>query len=135
MPEPLCELLVLGVPASLQSKRSSARQGWKARVAEAARWQWEGQPLSGGPLRFEMIFYFEGLRPDVDNIIKYTQDGLSGIVYDDDVRLHKTSSEVIDLNGSYHCRGMSRATALGFVADMPFVVVRVHRVEERRSLP
>jgi hypothetical protein len=134
VPELLCELLVLGVPASLQSKRRSARQGWKARVAEAARQWWDGEPLSGS-LRFEMIFYFEGRRPDVDNIIKYTQDGLSGIVYADDAQLHKTSSEVVDLDGAYHCRGMSRATALGFVSDMPFVVIRVYQVEERRSLP
>lgn len=100
----------------------------------AAKQWWPGPPLAT-PLRFEMIFYFEGQRPDVDNIIKYTQDGLSGIVYVDDAQLRKTSSEVLDVNESYPPRGMSKATALGFVADMPFVVVRVYEIEDQRRLP
>lgn len=134
VPEPLCELLVLGVPVSLQDKKSENRQGWKALVAEAARAVWTVEPLTG-PVWFEMIFYFEGRRSDVDNIIKYTQDGLSGIVFVDDAQVERTSSEVLDVDGKHHCRGMSQATALGFVADVPFVVVRVYVAEERRRLP
>jgi hypothetical protein len=66
------EFVVVGVPASLQS-RTHRRQGWKKIVAREARIAWGLAPPLKCKARFEMIFYYEGLRADVDNIIKYTQ--------------------------------------------------------------
>lgn len=125
MPDLPWEFLVIGVPSSLQSK-PERRQGWKKIVARAAREAWGHAPPLTCHVCFEMIFYYEGVRADVDNIIKYTQDALSGIVYVDDVQLLDTASHVRDVNGEYECRGMTRATAEGFVSDKPFVVVRVY---------
>lgn len=124
---------MVGVPASLQSW-SHRRQGWKKIVAREARIAWGLAPPLKCKARFEMIFYYEGLRADVDNIIKYTQDALSGIVYEDDSQLLDTESHVRDLGAAYRCKGMSKATARGFVAAKPFVVIRVHEPPDQEEL-
>jgi hypothetical protein len=64
--------VVVGLPASLQSP-THRRQGWKKIVAREARIAWGSAPPLKCKALFEMIFYYEGLRADVDNIIKYTR--------------------------------------------------------------
>lgn len=137
MPGLPLEFVVVGVPASVQSA-TWRKRGWKRQVEEHGRRAWgeDEQPLTG-PVQFHMVFYFEGTLPrlDVDNMIKLTQDALNDIVYKDDSQLLRTASDVRDINAAYRCRGMGLATARGFIANEPFVVIRVMEPPDLEVLP
>lgn len=76
---------------------------YKAQLAESARFMYHGKPLSGA-LRVELWFYRQvqksiskkeralrltgahrpTVKPDTDNFIKSTLDGLNGLLWEDD---------------------------------------------------
>jgi Holliday junction resolvase RusA-like endonuclease len=85
------DFIVLGIPASVQSK-SPTRVRWKAAVAAAARAAWPSgdQPLPC-KLQIHVTCYHDSAPPlDVDNMLKPIQDALISIVYVDDNQLTDT---------------------------------------------
>src|SRR5665213_2023042 len=80
------ELVVPGIPVSLQSKNSARRLAWKEKVAEAARSVVDESDL----IMFEDLavlivhFCFDWDEGDLDNIAKPILDGLVGPVMTDD---------------------------------------------------
>lgn len=78
------DCVVPGVPASVQSS-ARKQSDWRARVnsAAAARWPTGTAPLSR-PVAVTVAFMHQGQPIDVDNMLKYTLDGLKGVAYTDD---------------------------------------------------
>lgn len=136
MPSLPWDFIVLGIPASVQSK-SPTRVRWKAAVAAAARAAWPSgdQPLPC-KLQIHVTCYHDSAPPlDVDNMLKPIQDALISIVYVDDNQLTDIHGYLRDVNGQYEVRGMTPAQADGFVANQPFVHIRVELPPSAGRLP
>jgi crossover junction endodeoxyribonuclease RusA len=72
---------------------------------------------------------------DNDNMIKPIQDALQDIVYIDDRQIVDTHGHRRDLNERYEVRGMTPEQARGFVADQPFVHIRIEPPPPSWRLP
>ena len=101
------EFVVLGTPISLQA-RGPTKSRWKQTVAAAAKRVWPNSlPRLTQPLKLKIVYYYDGVGLDTDNMVKPIQDALVGIVYDDDSRVTDVAARKRDLNGSYRVRGLS----------------------------
>lgn len=90
VPFPL-EFIVPGTPVSLQAKRASSKDDWKALVRrEAQAVLPDGHWLTEGPIAVT-LFYFpaEPMTGDLDNIIKLVLDALARHVYHDDRQVER----------------------------------------------
>lgn len=131
------EFVTLGTPASVQAG-SPTRKRWQMKVVQAAE---AALPSGVAPLPSEhkvqihIIYYYDGARLDVDNMLKPIQDALIGIAYEDDDQIIDTHGYVRDLNSPYKIRGMSRCLADGFSSGDPFVHVRIEWPGDIEELP
>ncbi len=75
------DMVVLGIPASMQTKSRSRKERWKAEVAAAAVSAWpESEPPLTQPLKITITFFHIDAPLDADNMLKPIQDALIGIV-------------------------------------------------------
>lgn len=122
------ELIVVGVPVSLQSK-GKGRAAWKARVAnEAHKIALVGVHPHTGPIRVCITYYYEGSSPDVDNIIKPIQDALCGIVYVDDAQVEDTRCRKKRIDGSYTLEDVTPATLAAIRGGRSFVRILISEI-------
>ena len=136
MPALPWDFVVLGTPLSVQaSSKSKAR--WKAAVQVAAQAAWPaGEAPLADALQIHVTCFHDSAPPlDADNMLKPIQDALIGIVYKDDRQLTDTHGSLRDMNDQYVVRGMSPALAVGFVANVPFVHVKVDVPPGQGRLP
>lgn len=77
------EFLIPKRPVSLQTRQRSKLQNWQAFVRAEASKTWVGTPYSGN-VHLTLVYLYDTDPVDTDNIIKPIQDGLIGLVYDDD---------------------------------------------------
>lgn len=136
MPSLPWDFIVLGRPVSVQAQ-SKSKDRWKTAVQTAARAAWpEGEPPFAHLLRIRVTCFYDGAPPlDADNMLKPIQDALIGIVYKDDRQLTSSQGCLEDINGRYVVRGMSLALANGFVANVPFVHIKVSMPPSDGRLP
>lgn len=136
MPELPWDMVVLGVPASVQAKSSSRKHRWKAEVSSAARAAW---PVSDPPLtqqlQAKVTFFHVDAPLDADNMLKPIQDSLIGIVYDDDKQVVDVHGSVRDVQGAFRVFGMTEALAEGFMSGGPFVHIRIEEAPDQQELP
>jgi Holliday junction resolvase RusA-like endonuclease len=76
---------------SVQTKRAQSREAWKARVKDASNSALPEQHLASEERLSVTLFYFPDaeMEGDVDNIVKYTLDGMSRHVYMDDRQVER----------------------------------------------
>lgn len=119
------EFTIKGPPLSQQAK-SSSRNQWKTKVAQAAL---QNLPNGSSPVSQEVaisiVYYYEGDTPDVDNVIKPIQDALKGVVYVDDAQVVKAESAKVHIDGSFQIRGASETLLRAFSETDPFVHICV----------
>ena len=77
------EFLIPKRPVSLQTRQRSKLQNWQAFVRAEASKTWVGTPYSGN-VHLALVYLYDADPVDTDNIIKPIQDGLIGLVYEDD---------------------------------------------------
>lgn len=68
-------------------------------------------------------------------MIKPIQDALNGIVYVDDSQITDPHGHLRDLNEHYKVAGMTPEQAKGFVANEPFVHIRIELPSPSWELP
>lgn len=129
------EFCIKGPPVSLQTRNRQRLQQWKQSVAEHAN---DARPaaaaISTENVKVEITYYYEGDTPDVDNIIKPIQDGLVGIIIEDDEQVSQTSARKRSLEGSYKIRGASGVILTAFAEGDEFLHVKVSLYEEDHEL-
>ena len=89
MPLPF-EFALEGPPVSQQARRQSRRRSWTQDVREAAKQEWGDSPPVGDAITAYIVYIYDRVPIDVDNIPKPILDALTGLIYSDD-------SQVIDL--------------------------------------
>ena len=85
-------------------------------------------------MQIHVTYYHDGAPLDVDNMLKPVQDALTGIAYADDGQLTDTHGALRDLNDEFRQDEMTPALADGFVADVPFVHVRISEPPDQGRL-
>ncbi len=130
------ECVILGIPVSVNTRNKVKKQRWRDAVQAAARAEWpDGEAPLACKLTIHITYYHDRAPLDVDNMMKPIQDALNGIVYVDDKLLTDRHSHLRDLNDAYRVRGLSRAQAEGFMADTPFVHIRIEASSPTVELP
>lgn len=87
------EFVVYGTPVSHQGRNAAARDEWKDLVAKTCQ---ACIPDATTPTFRRIgvtLFYFpdEEMTGDIDNIVKYTLDGLNGLLYQDDKQIERVA--------------------------------------------
>ncbi|MFH8609131.1 RusA family crossover junction endodeoxyribonuclease [Streptomyces sp. NPDC018029] len=135
MPDLPWDVVVLGVPASVQGS-SSRRRRWKAEVANAALAAW---PANDPPLTHKVLatitFFHVDAPLDTDNMLKPIQDALNGIVYVDDAQITDIRAGVRDVKKPFRVFGLSEALANGFMSGGPFVHIKIENPPDEQELP
>ncbi len=102
------EFIVDGPPVSQQARRRELVREWKQAVKDAAQHLWADEQLpSKDFVVLTIIYFYDTIDMDVDNIPKPISDALNGLVYIDDkqitdciVRKRDTNSELTFKNSS-----------------------------------
>ena len=129
------EFIVTGTPVSVQARNRKRLGAWKARVKASASAWWPPQDAPEEcDLKVTIVFYFDAVTLDTDNIIKPILDSLKGVVYEDDSKVTDVSSSRRDLNKSFTVKGMSPILAQGFISDEDFVHIRIEVAPDPQEL-
>jgi len=124
------EVVLQGVPASLQSKSAKNREAWKERVAAAARERqresYELGLLDDRPLAVS-IYYFpsDPMTGDIDNIVKPIMDAMIGIAYLDDRVVERVTVQKFEPDVGWEFRTPSDRLALALDVEPPVLYIRV----------
>lgn len=120
------EFSVDGPPVSLQTKRRSRLQAWKAKVRREADAAWNnGDPPTPEEVCVRITYFYENEAPDVDNIIKPIQDALVGLVYADDAQVADTSSRKSKIDGAFKIKGVLPEVAVKLAVGREFLRIQV----------
>ncbi len=126
----LFELTFRGPPLSLQTKDRQKLQAYKRRVRRAALKEWRkrrNRAPAAHSVAIEIIYFYEGIAPDVDNIVKPIQDALIGIAYVDDQQVTDGVQRKRHIDRPLRVRYMPMAMARRFVIGEDFVYVKMTR--------
>lgn len=120
------EFSIYGPPVSLQARRRSRIQAWKAKVRREAELVWPaGEQPTQDEVCVQITYFYENEAPDVDNIIKPIQDALVGLVYVDDAQVADTSSRKSKINGAFKIMGVSPDVAIKLAEGREFLRIQV----------
>ena len=112
----------------MQTKDRQRLQAYKRRVRLAAAKEWRkrnNQLPVAHEIALEIIYFFEGVAPDVDNIVKPIQDALIGLIYLDDQQVTDGVQRKRNIDMPLRVRYMSMALARRFAVGEDFVYVKV----------
>lgn len=134
------EFVVMGVPASGQTRNKQRQRQWvdKVRAAGQAAVQAAG---GGSPVHTEVevtVTYYAtggGQPPDRDNMAKPMLDAMEAVVYVNDRQVLTMALNKRPLDGLYVIAGITPALASGFMANEPFVHIRVEANVDTGVLP
>jgi len=129
------EFSVIGVPVSVQTRNRQRLHQWQTQVRNSALAYWPaGDPPQHGDLILTIVYYYDGVPLDTDNIVKPIQDALVDLVYPDDRTITDIKACKRSINGSFRVRGMSVAIAQGFSSNQEFVYVKIDRAPDPQEL-
>ncbi|MFI1150035.1 RusA family crossover junction endodeoxyribonuclease [Streptomyces sp. NPDC020817] len=135
MPQLPWDVVILGVPASVQGS-SSRKRRWKAEVERAARAAWPaGDPPLTQKVLASITFFHIDAPLDTDNMLKPIQDALIGVVYEDDAQITDIRAGVRDVKAPFRVFGLSEALASGFMSSGPFVHIKIEDPPDEQELP
>ena len=122
------EFVVYGIPVSQQARRKERVRDWRARVRAAA----EANLTQGGnptqeSVTLTIIYFFDSIDLDVDNLVKPIQDALEGLVYENDAQVVESRSLKRNIRGSYNLDIISPVLAGALTTGREFIYVRIER--------
>ena len=120
------EFTIKGPPVSVQTRNKARLRSWKEAVRDASI---AGVAPGAIPVRIPVAvvitYYYDGVSPDVDNIVKPMLDALKGVVYEDDAQVIEAKSRKRSIDGSWRIRGVSSVLLQAFATGDDFVHVKV----------
>ncbi len=103
------EFTIDGPPVSQHARRTERVRQWIREVQAAARQRWPSADLpSTRPISLTIIYLFDSVSADVDNIIKPIADALKNLVYVDDEQLTDVICRKRNLDGDIRLENPSR---------------------------
>lgn len=129
------EFVIDGPPVSQQARRRENLRAWRAKVRSEAAKNWPSeQPPTSDLVMLRIIYFYNDMKVDVDNIVKPIQDALKELVYVDD-------DQIIDILASKRKRfrnlridNRSMVLSEGFARGNDFLYVSVSSASEEEVL-
>lgn len=124
------EIVLQGIPVSLQTKIAKHREAWKRKVADAARKRqretYELGILDNRALAVT-IYYFpsDPMEGDIDNIVKPIMDALVGIAYIDDRVVERVVVQKFEPEVEWDFSAPSERLALSSETEPPVLYIRI----------
>jgi len=120
------EFIIPKRPVSQQTRRRENLRAWKEYVRTVAEVSWSQEHAKGtGPICITLIFLFDEVALDVDNIIKPIQDALVGLAFDDDHLVTDAISRRRNLKTQFVLEDVSPILMSGFDLKDEFVYVKI----------
>ena len=130
------EFTVDGPPVSQQARRRERIRQWISEVRAAAHQRWPSEELpTTRPITLTIIYLFDSVSADVDNIIKPIADALKNMVYVDDEQLTDVICRKRDLNGDIRIENPSRLLAERLTYGNEFLYVMVEEAPNQGVIP
>jgi len=126
------EFLIPRRPVSLQTRKRSKLQDWQAFVRAEASKTWVGAPYSGN-VHLTLVYLYDTDPVDTDNIIKPIQDGLIGLVYEDDSLVTDVESHRRSLSGTFDVALCPLLLLHGIFEGSECVYVRIRQAKALES--
>ncbi len=120
------EFLIKGRPVSQQTRRQQLLREWKALVRQEAISYWTSTHLpADGPVCITLVYLFDEVELDIDNIIKPIQDALVGLVFLDDSIVTDIIIRKRQLRVNFNRTGASPVLIEGIEYGDEFVYVHI----------
>ena len=130
------EFVIPQRPVSQQARRRERLREWKDFVAEQARAALEGQrELATQPVAVRVLYLYEEVGLDVDNILKPIQDALIGVILDDDSVVTDVEIRRRWLGTTFTLNAVSPVLAAGLELGREFVYVSLTDAPAQDVLP
>lgn len=82
------EFIINGTPVSQQTRRRERLKKWKTYVREEAEKYWSKEnTIFTDSVMVQIIYFYDDIALDIDNIIKPILDAIIGLVYIDDAQI------------------------------------------------
>src|ERR671922_1002905 len=118
------EFLIRSRPVSQQARRSSRKEAWKDFVRREAERSWGPVHVpADGPVCVTLIYLYDEVALDVDNILKPIQDALVSLVFPDDSLVTDVIIRRRELRGTFDLTRASSVLVDGFEYGNEFVYV------------
>jgi len=123
------EVLLPRRPISHQGK-SRSREEWKEFIYGRAFKAWNQTPISGGRLKFTVVYLCESDPADINNIIKPIQDAMNSLVYADDSLVHDVTGHMRLLSDPIDIVGLPQLLADAVISGAECVYVQISNSNE-----
>jgi crossover junction endodeoxyribonuclease RusA len=118
------EFVIPSRPVSQQVRRRDRLREWREFVRTEAEKNWKpAHSLATAPVSITVIYLYDEVALDVDNIVKPIMDALIGLTFDDDSLVTDATIRRRHLRGMFRLEGVSPTLAAGFELDREFVYV------------
>jgi Holliday junction resolvase RusA-like endonuclease len=120
------EFIVDGPPVSQQTRRRERLKEWKKTVRQEAEKYWSSeQKTAMGDVMLQIIYFYDSVTMDVDNIVKPIQDAIIGLAYVDDDQVTDILVRKRNLSGNFKVENMTPTLAEGFSRGSEFLYIVV----------
>jgi len=129
------EFVIDGPPVSQQARRRERVREWIDAVRRAAGQYWSpGELPETGSIMLTIIYFYDAVSLDVDNIPKPISDALKGLVYVDDDQVTDVLCRKRDLSGNLRIENPSSVLAEGFSRGKEFLYVIVDKAPDQEVI-
>lgn len=101
---------------------------------EAERYWSSKQKISTGLVMLQIIYFYDSVVMDVDNIVKPIQDAIIGLAYVDDDQVTDVLVRKRDLSGNFKVENMTPTLAEGFARGNEFIYIVVSDAPDQEVL-
>jgi hypothetical protein len=130
---PILEFVIPRRPLSHQSGSTLHKREWREFIYGRAFASWKSPPISGGKIKFTVVYLCEDHPVDINNVIKPIQDALNTLVYSDDSLITDVSGHLRYLSEPIDIVNLPPTLADAVIGGVECVYVRISTSRELNS--
>ena len=120
------EFVIDGPPVSQQARRRERVRQWRDAVRRVAEQNWPPEELPvTGPIMLTVIYFYDDVAMDIDNLPKPILDALKGLVYLDDDQVTDIVCRKRNRNSDLRLENPSNFLSQGFRRGNEFLYIVV----------
>jgi Holliday junction resolvase RusA-like endonuclease len=129
------EFVVDGPPVSQQARRRARVRRWTEEVRRSAAQDWPvGEFPEMGPIMLTIIYFYDAVEVDVDNILKPILDALKGLLYMDDNQIADILCRKRNLNSNLRIENPSSMLVDRFSRGKEFLYIVVEQAPDQEVI-
>ena len=129
------EFIIDGPPVSQQARRRERVRQWRDKVRRVAEQHWRiGALPVTEHIMLTIIYFYDNVSMDIDNLPKPILDALKGLVYLDDTQITDVVCRKRNLNSDLRVENPSGVLAEGFSRDNEFLYIVVEDAPDQEVI-